>query len=90
MENIRTTIHNNICRQLNETYKAKNADYGNSFAKIRQEYHNAILIRLMDKLERLKMLYSKEYINKVNESIDDTLIDLANYAIMEIVERRKL
>lgn len=80
-------IHKDICSKLHDTYKAKNADYGDSFAKVRQEYDNAIIIRLMDKLERLKRLYDKDYTNKVDESIDDTLLDLANYAIMELVER---
>lgn len=80
-------IHWEICRELNETYKAKNADYGDSFALVRKKYPNAILIRLNDKLNRLETLMSggKQY---VDESIDDTLLDLANYCIMELVERR--
>ena len=44
------------------------------------------MIRLMDKLERLKALYNSPAL--VDESIEDTLLDLANYAIMEVVERR--
>lgn len=80
-------IHWEICRELNETYKAKNADYGDSFALVRKKYPNAILIRLNDKLNRLETLMSggKQH---VDESIDDTLLDLANYCIMELVERR--
>ena len=42
-------------------------------------------IRLEDKLNRLKSLnFSKSA--KVNESIEDTLMDLANYAIMTLIE----
>lgn len=50
------TVHKGICDNLNSTYKAKNSDYGDSFSKVRQEYPEAICIRLMDKLERLKTL----------------------------------
>ena len=81
-------IHKSICDKLNETYKAKNADYGDSFAKVRSEYPEAICIRLMDKLERLKMLVGGNVQQVKDESIEDTLLDLANYCIMEVVERK--
>ena len=80
-------VHKNICITLNNTYKAKNSDYGDSFSSLREEFPEAILIRLTDKLNRLKTLM-KGAEQKVNdESIEDTLLDLANYAIMEVVER---
>ena len=74
---------------LNTTYKAKNADYGDSFAKVRAKFPNAILIRLNDKLERLERLYAGAVQQVKDESIDDTLLDLANYCIMELVERKQ-
>lgn len=79
-------VHRDILQQLHNTYLNKNHDYGNSFHKVREEFPHAVLIRLMDKLERLKVLYFTPAF--VGESIEDTLLDLANYAIMEIVERR--
>jgi hypothetical protein len=45
-------------------------------------------IRLEDKLNRLKSLTRSGDQQVNDESIDDTLMDLANYAIMTIVERR--
>lgn len=81
-------VHKNICDSLNDTYKAKNADYGDSFASLREEFPNAILIRLTDKLSRLKTLMGGADQKVSDESIEDTLLDLANYAIMEVVERR--
>ena len=81
-------IHKEICDMLNSTYKAKNADYGDSFAKVRAKFPNAILIRLNDKLERLERLYAGAEQQVKDESIDDTLLDLANYCIMELVERK--
>ncbi len=78
--------HKNICRKLNETYELKNNDYGDSFAKLREEYPNAILIRLGDKYGRLKTLMGGTVQKVSDESIRDTLLDLANYCIMEVVE----
>ena len=44
-------------------------------------------IRLGDKLNRFKTLTKgQRYIVVKNESIRDTLLDLANYAIMTIME----
>ena len=42
---------------------------------------------MSDKFNRLDTLYNKNN-NKVNESIEDTLLDLANYAVMTLVELR--
>lgn len=81
-------IHQEVCQQLHNTYCRKNHDYGDSFATLRQEYPNAILIRLGDKYNRLKALMSGEAAQVKDESIDDTLLDLANYCILELVERR--
>ena len=86
---LKINIHSDLCRELDELYKKKNADYGDSFAKVREELPNAILVRLNDKLNRLKSLMEDPEKQKVNdESIDDTLMDLANYALLELVERR--
>ena len=78
--------HKSICEKLNVLYEAKNADYSDSFGKSYKEYGLTMpCIRLEDKLNRLKSLnFSKSA--KVNESIEDTLMDLANYAIMTLIE----
>lgn len=76
-----------ITEQMASVYATKNHDYGNSFAKLRKQYPIAILIRLSDKLNRLDTLMTGAKA-RVEESIDDTLLDLANYAVMELVERR--
>ena len=80
-------IHRDMCGKLNTTYAAKNHDYGDSFAKTRVVVPNAILVRLHDKLNRLTTLMTGENAMVKDESIDDTLLDLANYALMELVER---
>lgn len=71
-----------ITKMLEETYLKKNHDYGNSFDKSMDEFGLvASAIRLSDKMNRFKSLLGKE--NRVDdESISDTLLDMANYAIM--------
>lgn len=88
-EQSKLNIHAEICNNLHETYEAKNADYGDSFALVRKKYPNAILIRLNDKLNRLDTLLQGSEQHVHDESIDDTLLDLANYCIMELVERKR-
>ena len=80
--------HKNICEDLTEIYENKNADYGDSYARLREEFPDSILIRIYDKYSRLKRLMNNEAQVK-DESIEDTLKDLANYCIMELIERSK-
>lgn len=79
--------HKEICNELNTLYERKNNDYGDSFAKSFEEYGMIMsCIRLEDKLNRLKSLSrDKEQMVK-DESLIDTLMDLANYSIMTIIE----
>lgn len=82
--------HEKICKELNALYSMKNHDYGDSFRKTRSIVPDSILVRLHDKLGRLdSLLMAPESAKVKDESIDDTLMDLANYAIMELVERRR-
>jgi len=78
--------HLKICEKLNEIYINKNHDYGDSFGDtFRKLGIISAVTRITDKTNRLQSLCKKE--QKVNdESIRDTLMDLANYAIMTIIE----
>ena len=87
MSNRKVEIHKQIVLELNKLYEEKNADYGDSFTNTRKKFDNAILIRLNDKLSRLETLIMTGNQRVIDESIDDTLKDLANYALMELVER---
>ena len=79
--------HVEICKEINNLYERKNHDYGDSFHQTFVEEGMAMArIRLGDKFSRFKTL-SRSGEQKVNdESIRDTLIDLANYAIMTVLE----
>ena len=74
-----------ICRNMTELYAKKNHDYGNSFDegcdKIGTGYP---LGRLLDKMNRLIACMGKEDKMQVNESIEDTLTDLACYSVMTL------
>lgn len=78
--------HLKICEKLNEIYVNKNHDYGDSFGEtFRKLGIISAVTRITDKTNRLQSLCRKQ--QKVNdESIRDTLMDLANYAIMTIIE----
>lgn len=76
-----------ITKQMLEIYKAKNKDYDSSVTQSYKEFGmTSFLIRLSDKLNRLKTLNKQEAMVK-DEKIEDTLIDLANYAIIALVEK---
>lgn len=82
-------IHAGICDGIKDLYRRKNADYGDSFAKARREVPNYTLGKLYDKFSRyMNLTRQGEQTAQVVESLDDTLMDLANYAIMELTERK--
>lgn len=62
----------------------KQRDYGSR--NISEFGEIGILMRVWDKICRLKNLMGKE--NPKNESIDDSWLDMANYAIIAILVRR--
>lgn len=81
-----------IVKEMTELYAKKNHDYGNSFDegcdKIGIGYP---LGRLLDKMNRLIACMGKEDEMQINESIEDTLKDLACYSVMTLsyLKRKK-
>ena len=89
--NNNTVHHELICEYLTNLYARKNADYGDSFHLTFLEEGWAMpRIRLSDKLNRFKMLSRSGDSLVKDESLRDTLIDLANYAIMSVMELDRL
>lgn len=85
MDNIEK--HKQICAELTDIYTAKNADYGDSFHKSFEKYGlDMAAIRLGDKFNRFEQLSLGAESRVKTESIRDTLLDLANYAIMTVAE----
>ena len=81
-------IHDKICEELTQIYYNKNQDYGDSFAIVRAKAPDAIRIRLWDKMLRLDNLLSGADFLVQSETIEDTLKDMANYCLMELIERQ--
>lgn len=82
-------IHAGLCSDIHELYERKNSDYGDSFSQLRKRYPNFVCMRLFDKLNRLDTIMKPGYKVQVSdEKIEDTLMDIANYAIMELTEIR--
>ena len=93
-----TNLFKVITNEMLDLYEIKNKNYGDSFSKQFQEYGlTSVCIRREDKLNRLKSLNKQisEAKNGIvdidvdDESIKDTLIDLANYSVLAIMEISK-
>lgn len=79
--------HMELLCELHHLYEKKNHDYGDSFHQtFLEEGFSMSRIRLTDKLMRFKRLSLSGEQNVHDESIRDTLMDLANYAIMTVME----
>ena len=88
----RVQKHNEICQELNKVYAQKNHDYGNSFGETFDKLGIiSAVTRISDKYNRLCALATKseEERQVKDESITDTLLDMANYCIMTIIELHK-
>ena len=85
---MKKSIYNKILRDLSKTYEAKNADYGDSVGDTYKKFGDiSFLVRITDKFNRINSLYQKGT-PQVSESMDDTILDMANYCILWLVERR--
>ena len=83
----RATRLEEIMNKNLEIYKKKNADYGNSFAEVYKELgFESGLVQIIHKVNRIKGIYKNGKAEVEGESIRDSLIDLANYALMTVVE----
>lgn len=68
--------------EARELFRAKNADYGDAFAKYGVV---GVLVRLGDKIGRLQNITKHGITLVETESLRDTLLDLHNYAAMGIM-----
>lgn len=83
---LKVAAHKGICEGLNALYAKKNRDYNDAFAKTYAKLGlMATALRLNDKVNRLEALCTQEAA-VLDESVEDTLMDIANYAIMTLIE----
>lgn len=78
--------HQELLDTLHEVYIAKNHDYGDSVHDTYNKYGIvSFLVRLEDKLNRARTL-SKNTQLVNDEKLRDTLLDMANYALLAVLE----
>ena len=85
----RLGIYQNIINNLEDTYKRKNSDYGNSVGDTYEKFGDiSFLTRITDKYNRILSLADKGECGEVkDEALEDTILDLANYCLLWLVER---
>ena len=81
---------NELAQIMCELYEKKNADYGDSFNISLDKYGIiAALTRISDKFNRIENLTLNQNKKVEDEKVEDTLIDLANYAMMTVLWIKK-
>lgn len=74
-------------KRLSDILCSKQRDYSpNNIALAPGGAMNGLLVRMNDKMERLKNLYYNT-VDPYNESFDDSLLDLANYCVIALMVR---
>ena len=82
-------IFGSLLEKLFTTYKAKDADYGSSFAEMFDELGiDYAYGKLREKINRIKVLRKQPNMVE-NEGLEDALLDTAGYAILTLVELKK-
>ena len=81
--------HLELVNLLHKTWVEKNERYGDSFSEVYDELGDiSALTQVLHKVNRLKTLTVDDGgLGDNGESLDDTLLDLANYCIMWLMER---
>jgi hypothetical protein len=86
-------FHSEALKRMTEITRAKNADYtgvgDNPFANFTRvetlgitDTVRGFLVRMTDKLSRITSFAQKGVLEVKDESVQDTLLDLANYCIL--------
>lgn len=79
-----------ITSEMLSLYERKNKDYGNSFGKTYEKLGIiSAVVRLQDKMNRIIELTTKGEQQVNDESLRDTIIDMANYSVMTLMEMSK-
>lgn len=87
IEIVKATRFTLICKELEMLLERKNRNYGDAvffppYLIPQFGRFGAVLVRMSDKIKRLGNLASKNDTDAVGESLRDTLLDLAGYAII--------
>ena len=78
--------YDEIVRELKSVLLSKQADYGPLNISLAPGGPlNGLRVRMFDKLQRLSHIYETKNDTPNNETLRDTFVDLANYAIIGIL-----
>jgi hypothetical protein len=99
-------LHDETCGKCKEIMKQKNSDYtgGKNATDVFANFNSSIildihpvqglLLRLIDKIQRIRSFTNDKQLQVSNESVEDACEDIVNYAIlakaMLIEERKKI
>lgn len=76
-----------ITEEMQELCKRKNSDYGSSVNDTYKKYGMvSYLVRMEDKINRVRNLVLKGNQKIEDEKIQDSLLDLASYSILAIID----
>lgn len=79
--------YNKLLAEMYVTYFKKNHDYGDSFSRSFKKYGLvAAMVRMEDKWNRLDNMATGAEQKVTDETIRDTLLDLAGYCVMTMME----
>lgn len=71
--------------KLAETLLEKNTAYGDSFSQSVDKYGLSVIgVRLSDKYNRIEHLITHHELKENDESLEDTLLDMAGYSILAL------
>lgn len=78
--------HRYLIEQIHTTYLDKNKKYGDAFNETIKKYgYISALTRMHDKFSRIESFVMNGYEDS-EESLVDSLLDLANYCLMTVME----
>lgn len=78
-------LHEHMCEDARSLMKNKNVDYATEsdiFRNFRMFGELGILVRMSDKLARLRSILENGRVAVSDESINDTLLDIINYSVI--------
>ena len=80
-------MHKKLIDEMHELYINKNSDYGDSVHDTFEKFGmDSFLVRMYDKINRVYSLTHSDTMKVADEKIEDSLMDLSNYALLAIIE----
>ena len=79
--------YNAILNNMRDTFEKKNHDYGDSTQKLYEQFKESYFIRIADKFNRINTLLTNNDDPKVDEKLEDTILDMANYCVLWLANK---